>query len=107
MLYGKLSGHRSLSGCDIFPPTLFTLSNDLRTVSPEYDLYLLRLMASLSSSTRRRTASSAASRPHLIAEIKPLISSLEASVSDPDILVRLQWLSLLRRILIDSPEAKG
>jgi hypothetical protein len=60
-----------------------------------------------SSSVRRRTVSSAASRPQHIAEIKPILDSLDASASDPDILTRLQWLSLLKRVLVDSPEAKG
>ncbi|KAL7271913.1 Beige protein-like 1 [Rhizina undulata] len=65
-------------------------------------------MASASSSSylRRRVSSAASSKPQLIAEIKPLLDSLESSASDPDILSRLQWLSLLKRILVDSPEAK-
>ncbi|KAI5843402.1 hypothetical protein DFP73DRAFT_80685 [Morchella snyderi] len=59
-----------------------------------------------SSYARRRVSSAASTKPRLIAEIKPLLDSLEASASDPDILVRLQWLSLIKRILVDSPEAK-
>lgn len=60
------------------------------------------------TAVRRRVSSDAASRgsPY-IAEIKPLLDSLEAAADDPDILVRLQWLSLLKRILVDSPNAKG
>lgn len=60
-----------------------------------------------SASTRRRVSSAASAKPKFIAEIKPLLDSLESSASDPDILVRLQWLSLLKRNLVDSPEAKG
>jgi len=60
------------------------------------------------TAVRRRVSSAAASRgsPH-IAEIKPLLDSLEAAADDPDILARLQWLALLKRTLVDSPNAKG
>ncbi|KAI5791858.1 hypothetical protein EDC01DRAFT_616117 [Geopyxis carbonaria] len=62
---------------------------------------------SSSTSARRRVSSAAASRqPQYLAEIKSLLDSLEKSVSDPDILERLKWLALLKRVLIDSPEAK-
>lgn len=63
---------------------------------------------SITAAVRRRVSSAAASRGNpLLAEIKPLLDSLEASNVDTDILVRLQWLSLLKRVLVDSPDAKG
>ncbi|KAF8460336.1 hypothetical protein BDZ91DRAFT_739593 [Kalaharituber pfeilii] len=59
-----------------------------------------------SSPRRRRQSSSASYKPQLSAEIIPLLESLESSSTEPDLLVRLQCLSLLRRILVDSPAAK-
>ena len=70
-------------------------------------------MASSSSSSstfaarRRITGSTSTRGSPLLAEIRPLLESLETAADDPDILVRLQWLSLLKRVLVDSPEAKG
>ncbi|TGZ78286.1 beach-domain-containing protein [Ascodesmis nigricans] len=63
--------------------------------------------SSSSTSVRRRLSSAAANRqPKFLTELQPLLDSLDSSVSSPDILERLQWLSLLKRVLIDAPEAK-
>lgn len=64
--------------------------------------------SSTATTTRRRVSSAAATRgPPFLAEIRPLLDSLESSPPDVDVLVRLQWLALLKRVLVDSPEAKG
>jgi hypothetical protein len=63
---------------------------------------------SSTTTTRRGVSSAAASRDSpLLVEIKPLLDLLESSTPDTDILVRLQWLSLLKRVLVDLPGAKG
>jgi hypothetical protein len=59
------------------------------------------------TTTRRRVSAAASRQPQQLAEIKQLLDSLEASTAETDVLERLQLLSLLKRVLVDSPEAKG